>query len=145
MTVTRGNRISEEFLEGIYEVYDTLMTDQIFLKLLDEEHTATSIYDETVTKNYLPPIQLVGKFSMSVEQGEQAIEGIQNMVTATIPTKGLLKAEVDITPQNYHTLEKGVINYKGVDYEIAMVKPTVNIDDVFQFYVFYCEKPKVRR
>ena len=82
---------------------------------------------------------------MSVQQGEQYVEGIQDYVTATIPTKGLLDAGVDITPQNYETLQKGVIHYKGVDYEIHEVRPTVNIDDVFQFYVFYCEKPKVRR
>lgn len=140
----RNERISEEFLDGIYEVYDTLMTDQIFLKLLDESSTVTNIYEETPSKVYLTPIQLVGKFSMSPEQGEQVIEGVQDYVTATIPTKGLIKANVDLSPSNYSTLEKGAINYKGVDYEIKIVKPTVNIDDVFQFYVFYCEKPKVR-
>lgn len=138
-------RISEEFLDGIYEVYSTLMTDQIFLKLLDEENTDTNVYDETPKKVYLEPIQLVGKFSMSLEQGEQEVEGIQDYVTANIPTKSLLDKGVDITPQNYDTLKKGVIHYKGVDYEIKIVKPMVNIDDVFQFYVFYCEKPKTRR
>ena len=48
-------RISEEFLDGIYEVYSTLMTDQIFLKLLDEENTDTNVYDETPKKVYLEP------------------------------------------------------------------------------------------
>ena len=46
---------------------------------------------------------------------------------------------VDITPENYETLKKGAISYKGVDYNIVQVRPIVNIDDVFQFYVFYCE------
>ena len=138
-------RLSEEFLEGIYEVYSTLMTNQIFLKLLDEDSTDTNVYEETTQKKYLDPIQLVGKFSLSMEQGEQVVEGIQDYVTATIPTKNLLDNNVDITPENYETLKKGAISYKGVDYNIVQVRPIVNIDDVFQFYVFYCEKPKVRR
>lgn len=138
-------RLNEEFLEGIYEVYSTLMTNQIFLKLLDEDSTDTNVYEETTQKNYLDPIQLVGKFALSMEQGEQVVEGIQDYVTATIPTKSLLDKNVDITPENYETLKKGAISYKGVDYNIVQVRPIVNIDDVFQFYVFYCEKPKVRR
>lgn len=138
-------RLSEEFLEGIYEVYSTLMTNQIFLKLLDEDSTDTNVYEETTQKKYLDPIQLVGKFALSMEQGEQVVEGIQDYVTATIPTKSLLDNNVDITPKNYETLKKGAISYKGVDYNIVQVRPIVNIDDVFQFYVFYCEKPKVRR
>lgn len=138
-------RLNEEFLEGIYEVYSTLMTNQIFLKLLDENSTDTNVYEETTQKNYLDPIQLVGKFALSMEQGEQVVEGIQDYVTATIPTKSLLDNNVDITPENYETLKKGAISYKGVDYNIVQVRPIVNIDDVFQFYVFYCEKPKVRR
>lgn len=140
-----AQRLSEEFLEGIYEVYSTLMTNQIFLKLLDENTTKTNIYEETKDKKYLEPIQLVGKFTSSLEQGEQEVEGIQEYVTVTIPTKSLLDNGIDITPQNYTTLKKGVIEYKGVSYEIESVRPNVNIDDVFQFYVFSCKKPKVRR
>ena len=43
-------RLNEEFLEGIYEVYSTLMTNQIFLKLLDEDSTDTNVYEETTQK-----------------------------------------------------------------------------------------------
>ena len=132
-------RISEEFLDGIYEVFSIMMTDQIFLKLLDEKNTVTNIYEETNKKKYLEPLQLVGKFALSVAQGEQEVEGVQDYVTVTIPTKSLLDNNVDISPQNYDTLEKGVIHYDGVDYEIKQVRPTTNIDNVFQFYVFYCE------
>lgn len=138
-------RISEEFLDGIYEVFATMMTNQIFLKLLDEKSTATNIYQETKAKKYLEPIQLVGKFVLAGEQGEEDVEGIQAYATATIPTKSLLDNNIDITPQNYDFLEKGVIHYDGVDYAIKQVRPMTNIDNVFQFYVFYCEKPKVRR
>lgn len=138
-------RLSEDFLEGIYEVYSTLMTDQIFLKLLDEDSTVTNIYEETKEKKYLAPIQLVGKFTYSVSQGEQEVEGNQEVVTVNVPTKSLLDKGVNLAPENYKTLEKGVISYEGVDYEIKQVKPTTNIDNVFQFYVFYCEKPKNRR
>ena len=138
-------RISDEFLDGIYEVYSTLMSDQIFLKLLNEGKTSTNVYNETTDKKYLAPIQLVGKFSMSMTQGEEVVEGIQDCVTVTVPTKSLLLNNVDISPSNYDTLNKGAISYKGVDYNIIMVKPTINIDDVFQFHVFYCEKPKIRR
>lgn len=138
-------RISEEFLEGIYEIYSEMMTNQIFLKLLDEKGTVTNIYEETKSKKYLEPLQLVGKFALSVEQGEEDVEGIQDYATATIPTKSLLDNNIDITPQNYDTLKKGVIHYDGVDYVIKQVKPMTNIDNVFQFYVFYCEKPKTRR
>lgn len=138
-------RISEDFLEGILEVYSTMMTDQIFLKLLDESNTITNIYEETKQKKYLEPIQLVGKFSFSLSEGEEVVESTQLFATAKIPTKSLLDNNIDISPQNYSTLEKGVIQYKGVDYEIKQIKPTTNIDDVFQFYEFGCEKPKTRR
>lgn len=140
-----AQRISEEFLDGIYEIYSILMTDQIFLKLLDKYNTVTNIYEETKRKKYLEPIQLVGKFSLSVSQGEEDVEGNQAYATFTIPTKSLLDNNIDISPRNYDTLEKGVISYDGVDYDIKQVRPMTNIDNVFQFYVFYCEKPKTRR
>lgn len=139
------NRISEEFLEGIYEIYSLSMTNQIYLKLLDETKTVTNIYEESKQKNYFEPIQLVGKFTLSKSQGEEDVEGVQDYVTVTIPTKSLLDNNIDISPKNYSTLEKGVIHYDGVDYEVKQVRPMTNIDNVFQFYVFYCEKPKVRR
>ena len=140
-----AQRISEEFLDGIYEIYSIMMTDQIFLKLLDEDNTVTNIYEETKKKNYLEPIQLVGKFSLSKSQGEEDVEGVQDYIIATIPTKSLLDNNIDISPENISTLEKGAIHYDGVDYDIKQVRPTTNIDNVFQFYVFYCEKPKTRR
>ena len=138
-------RISEEFLDGIYEAYSLLMTDQIFLKLLDKDNTPTNIYRETKNKNYLEPVQLVGKVTLTTSQGEEDVEGVQDTVKFAIPTKSLLNKGVDISPQNYDNLIKGVISYKGVDYTILRLEPTVNIDDVFQFYTFYCEKPKTRR
>ena len=137
--------VSEEFLDGIYEVFSTLMTDQIFLKLLDDRSTNTNIYNETKEKNHYAPVQLVGKFELSPVQGEEYVEGIEDYVTATIPTKRLLLAGIDVSPQNYETLLKGTITYKDIDYEIANVKPRTNINDVFQFYIFYCKKPKTRR
>lgn len=140
-----AQRISEDFLEGIHEIYSTMMTDQIFLKLLDETNTVTNIYEETKHKKYLEPIQLVGKVSLEVTQGEQDVEGNQDSAQFTIPTKSLLLKGVDLSPEKYDTLEKGVITYKGIDYSIKQVKPITNIDDVFQFYVFSCEKPKMRR
>lgn len=138
-------RLSEEFLEGIYEAYSLMMTNQIFLRLLDENNTVTNVYGETSSKKYLDPIQLVGKIALDKEQGEEEVEGVQDYITVTIPTKSLIDKNVDISPQNYATLEKGVLRYKEVDYKILQVRPTTNIDDVFQFYVFYCEKPKTRR
>ena len=139
------NLISKEFLDGIYEIYSIMMTDQIFLKLLDNKDTVVNIYGETKQKKYLEPIQLVGKFSLSKSQGEEDVEGNQDYITVTIPTKSLLDNHIDISPKNYATLEKGVINYDGVDYEVRKVIPNTNINNVFQFYVFYCEKPKTRR
>ena len=138
-------RISDEFLDGIYEVYSLMMTNQIFLKLLDEGNTATNIYNETKSKKYLTPIQLVGKVSLTMSEGEEVVEGVKETATVTIPTKSLLDNNIDISPENRATLEKGVIHYDGVDYEIKQVTPTTNIDNVFQFYVFNCEKPKIRR
>ena len=138
-------RISEEFLDGIHEIYSLIMTDQIFFKLLDETNTVTNIYGETKQKTYLAPLQLVGKFSLSKAQGEEDVEGLQDYATFTIPTKSLLDNNIDISPQNYETLEKGVMSYDGVDYAVKQVRPLTNIDSVFQFYVFSCEKPKTRR
>lgn len=139
-------RLSDEFLDGIYEVFSEMMSNQIYLKLLDSTTNTPNIYGETKQKKYLePPIQLVGKFSLSKSQGEEVVEGVQVYATVTIPTKSLLDNNIDISPKNYHSLEQGVIHYDGVDYDIKQVKPTTNIDNVFQFYVFYCEKPKVRR
>ena len=138
-------RISEEFLDGIYEAFSVLMTNNVYLKLLNKEESKPNVYQEIKTKHYQDPIQLVGKFTLSSDQGEQDVEGKQSYVTVTVPTKSLIERGVNITPDNYKTLEDGVINYEGVDYEIKQVVPRTNIDNIFQFYVFYCEKPKVRR
>ena len=139
-------RVSEEFLDGIYEVYSVLMTDQIYFRFLDEKSTIVNeVYDETITKNYSDPLQFVGKVVLNVEQGAEEVEGTSYDLVATIPTKSLINEYVDFTPENYHVLEQGIITYKGVDYIVHTVKPKTNIDDVFQFYDFYCEKSKVRR
>ena len=138
-------RLSEEFLDGIYEVFSLMMTDQIYLKLLDDKSTVTNIYQETSNKRYHEPIQLVGKVDLSTEQGEQEVEGNQITAKFTIPTNSLLLKGVDISSENISTLEKGVITYDGVDYTIEQVNPRTNIDNVFQFYEFSCSKPKTRR
>lgn len=138
-------RLSDEFLDGIYEVFSIMMTDQIYLKLLDENNTVTNIYEETPNKKYYEPIQLVGKVSLTVESGEQDVEGNIDRAEITIPTKSLLLKGIDLSLNNMKTLEKGVITYDSVDYKIKQVTPKTNIDNVFQFYVFTCEKPKTRR
>lgn len=143
--MSHSESIQKQFLDSIQEVYATLMTNQIFLKLLDEENTDTNVYDETGDKKYLTPIQLVGKFVLSSNEGEEVVEGVQEFVVATIPTKELITKSVPHTPQDYDTLRKGVISYKSEDYTVVDIKPRVNIDDCFMFYDFVCEKPKIRR
>ena len=139
------DNIHQEFLDGVFEVYDTLLSSNIYIKLLDEQNSLPdNIYGEAQTKVYLPPVKLVGKFSLTMQEGEQPIEGIQDFVVAKIATKSLIDAGLDISPQNYASLNKAVIVYDGVDYPVQEVTPTTNVDDVFLFYEFKCLKPKVR-
>lgn len=142
--MSRDN-IAQEFLDGVYEVFDTILSSNIYIKLLDEENSVPdNIYGEAQSKVYHPPLKLVGKFSLTMKEGEQPIEGIQDFAVAKIATKSLIDNGIDISPQNYSYLHKAVIVYDGVEYPVQEVTPTTNVDDVFLFFEFKCLKPKVR-
>ncbi len=136
--------IRDAFIDGIHEAFSILMTDQIYLKLLDKEKTSVNIYGETKEKVYLPAVQLIGKIDFSTDFGEEDVEKMQEYITVTIPIKELIDKGIPYTPQNYEYLREGAISYKDVDYAVYDIRPRVNIQDTFMYYDFICEKPKVR-
>lgn len=131
--------ITQAFLEGMQEVFSTMFTDQIFLKLMDLENTEVNIYGESADKVYREPVQLVGKIVLSNSQEDTPESEIRTSATIRIPTKEFIDKEISFYSQeDLETLKKGLIVYREEEYEIQDVVPCTNITDTYMFYDFTC-------
>lgn len=135
--------IQNAFLDGIEEIFSTMFTDRLQLRLLDEEATQTNIYKETTDKVYLDPIQLIGRIQTTFTQGENPVESVQIDAIITIPTKQLITNQIPHeTDSDLETLKKAKFAYDGFEYLVEKVVPKTLIADKWQMYSFECRVEK---
>lgn len=140
--------IREEFIEGVMEVYTTLMNDGseqndgVFFYPLSESET-NSVYDEDKYKHYHPPMLLVCKALIEPTQGENDTEGVKNKATFSVPVKSLTDNGLSASQSDLDALRRGIMKFHDVWYYIDNVSPTVYVEDVFLVYKFDCSEMKV--
>lgn len=135
--------IQNAFLDGIEEIFSTMFTDRLQLRLLDEEATQTNIYEETTDKVYLDPIQLIGRIQTTFTQGENPVESVQIDAVITIPTKQLITNQIPHEMESdLDTLKKAKFAYDGFEYLVEKVVPKTLVADKWQMYSFECRVEK---
>lgn len=136
--------IQNAFLDGLEEVFSIMFTDRLQLRLLDEESTGVNIYGEdTTSKVYLEPIQLIGRIRTTFTQGENPVEGVQIDAVVTIPTKQLITNNIPHqTDSDLDILKKAKFSYDGFDYLVEKVTPKTLVADKWQMYDFSCRVDK---
>lgn len=134
--------VQKDFLEGTKEIYENMMTEEIYIHLMSEEETKVNVYQEAPVKHYKEPIALWGKIQVTRSAGQTDVEKNTCNATITVPTKDLMDKEIDFRPQNYDVLKKAVISYQGVYYQIEEINPITNVANVFLFHTFICTEVK---
>ena len=131
--------IQNAFLDGIEEIFSIMFTDRLLFSLLDEEETYTNVYDETLDKVYLDPVQLIGRIQTTFTQGENPVESVQTDAVITIPTKQLITKQIPHqTREDLEILKKGKFSYDGFEYLVDRVVPKTLVADKWQMYEFRC-------
>ncbi len=134
--------VQKDFLEGTKEIYQSLMTEEIYIHFMNEEGTNVNVYQEAPIKNYKEPIALWGKIQVIRSTSQADVEKNACSATITVPTKDLMDKKIDFRPQNYDVLKKAVMSYQGVYYQIEEINPVTNVANVFLFHNFLCTEVK---
>ena len=126
------------FLDGINEVFSIMFTESCEIRFLNKNNKV-NIYNETKGKEYSEPINLVAKIVESVNIPENP--NFKNIlsITVTIPTKQLIDNNIPHeTLEDLENLEKALITYKDVTYEVSKVTLKTLIVDKWQMYQLDC-------
>ena len=130
----RRRSISDEFLDGILEVYEELGSRTIELLLLDDELTEVDdFYRETETqRTYLDPILLTGRVQYRTAEGKEVIEESGDYVSVIIPSKSLVDNNLPIDLGSLELYRRAAFRYQGLKFEVEEVVPSSSVDDTFQ-------------
>ena len=136
------SEIQNAFLDGMEEVFKIMFTDSVLFQFMDEERTATNVYDESPEKVYSEPVySLVGKVVLTTEHGEEPVSTNNVSCVITIPTKQFITNQIPrVTEEDLKRLEKGIFTFKSEKYLIDSVNPKTLVADEWQFYEFKCHK-----
>lgn len=135
--------VQDEFLNGVLEVYENLMSAEVRYYMMNEQNTKVNIYQEAPVKSYMKPIDLWAKVVVNRSpDGEVDVDKGMTSATITVPTKDLINKGIDHSVSNYDTLEKGIFEFKGAFYQIEKVTPMTAVANEFLFFKFICTEIK---
>lgn len=133
--------VQRSFLEGTKEIYENMMSEDIFIYFMSED-TEVNVYGESVGKKYKEAIPLWGKISVTRGSGETDFEKNICRASVVVPTKDLIDKGIDYSPQNYDVIKQAILSYQGVLYQIEEISPLTNVANVFLFHRFDCSEVK---
>lgn len=144
MAYESKNEIQVAFLDGIEEVYSTLLCNHLFLYFLDEESTeVNSIYGESVKKKYLEPYELIAKVTYDHPKGTEPEETVIRKAQFRLPTKQFLTLGIPfLQEKDWERMRKAKLVYEGTEYLIDTVKPSTLVADIWQFLEFTATEAK---
>lgn len=132
-------QISTAFLDGMYDLFDTMFTNHIKLSFMDEEQTdVDDIYKESEHKKYLEPIEILGKVVPSSAHLENPKMSMERTLTITVPAKSFIENDIDTSPQNYDKILRARVTFEGVDYCIVSFNPKTLVAETYLFYEIKC-------
>lgn len=139
-----NNEIQKAFLDGIEEVYSTLLCNHLQLAFLNEDDTVRDdLYGETVHKVYDEPYELIAKVDYEHPKGERPEETVIRKATFRVPTKQFITLGIPfLTESDWERMRKAKLTYEGMEYEIDEVKPSTLVADLWQFFEFRATEKK---
>lgn len=144
MAYEPNNDIQQAFLDGIEEVYSTLLCNHLFLYFLDEEDTKVDdIYGETSKKKYLEPYELIAKVTYSHPKGVDEEVTVGRTAKFRVPTKQFLTLGIPFLHEaDWEKMRKAKLVYEGTEYLIDTVEPSTLVADIWQFFEFSATEAK---
>lgn len=138
------NDIQVAFLDGIEEVFSTLLCNHLLLYFLDEDNTTVdSLYGETVEKKYLEPYELIAKVTYEHQKGSEPEETVIRNAQFKVPTKQFLTLGIPfLEEKDWERMRRAKLVYEGTEYLVETVKPTTLVADIWQFLVFDATESK---
>lgn len=138
------NDIQVAFLDGIEEVFSTLLCNHVLLYFLDEESTEVNpIYEETTKKKYLEPYELIAKVTYDHPKGSDPVETVIRTAHFRIPTKQFLTLGIPFLQEaDWERMRKAKLVYEGTEYLIDTIKPSTLVADIWQFLEFTATEAK---
>lgn len=137
--------IKKDFVDGVYEIFTTLfndgVNDGINLYLMSED-SKPNIYGECIDKVYKKPKLLVAKAVISPTHDDETVLGFRDNATFTIPVKSFQCNNLGVSKKELSEYMKGVIEFKGVFYEIEKISPRSFVEHTFLLYDFICRELK---
>lgn len=138
------NEIQSAFLDGIEEVYSTLLCNHLFLYFLDDENTEiNSLYGETLDKKYLEPYELIAKVNYSHLKGSEPEETVIRKAQFRVPTKQFITLGIPfLSESDWERMRKAKLVYEGTEYLVDTVEPSTLVADIWQFFEFSATEAK---
>lgn len=134
-----ASSISQEFVDGVYEIYSNFYSDDIQYLPFDPANIS-NIYGESTSKSYLDPVTLVGMVTYNTMIASR-IEKVNTYDLALdIPSKSFDLVGITITPTNFTDINKGVFTYEGKTYYIDYMQVGTLINGVALNYLFQCKE-----
>ena len=136
--------IQDAFVDGIHEVFTTLfnegVADGVYFYPFNPNCKSDNVYKERIGKQYLEPILLVAKVTIEVIDPTDTFRVVSHKGTFRVTYKSLRDNKIDVSLSNLKELEKGLIKYKDMVFEIENIEPTTYVEDVFLTYEFHCKE-----
>lgn len=139
-----NKEIQDAFVDGIHEVFTTLfnegISDGVHFYPFNPNCKSDNVYKERIGKLYLDPILLVAKVTIDVVDPTDSFRTVSHRGTFRVSYKSLRDNNVDVSLKNLKELEKGLMKYKDMVFEIEKIVPTTYVEDVFLTYEFQCKE-----
>lgn len=139
-----NKEIQNAFVDGIHEVFTTLFnegtTDGVYFYPFNPNCKTDNVYKERIGKKYLNPILLVAKVEITGVDPQDATRVLTHRGKFRVTYKSLRDNSIDVSLTNLKELEKGLMKYKDMVFEILKIEPQTYVEDVFLTYEFHCKE-----
>lgn len=130
--------IADVLLKSTHEIYALLFSSDIEYSPINLNFR-DDIYGEEKSKQYLPPVMLVGGIrTVLKENAETPFTADLDLFLITIPAKSFKDAGIDTTNTDY--LKSGLFSVKGTSYSIISLDFSMAVQGEILSYRFTCRK-----
>ena len=137
----RQSRIRRRFNRGIQRIFGSFFSNDIRFHAF-VEGKKDPLYDEWRTKpSYADPVCLTGQVNATPKPGDTEPQEERYDTIFRITLKSFQKAGVPIEDRDQHGLiQKGLITYQDVVYDIVRINPLTYIADMNMTYNVFCRE-----
>lgn len=139
-----NKEIQEAFVDGIHEIFTTLFnegeSDGVYFYPFNPNCKSDNVYKELIGKQYLDPVLLVAKVNLEVEDPQEDFRVVTHRGKFRVTYKSLMENKVNVNLTNLKELEKGLMKYKDMVFDIQKIVPMTYVEDVFLTYEFHCKE-----